>query len=125
MKLCGRGECIFQSIEKMIEKMKEEIARTQNIGYNDQLVVADIYYVTAYILSEACRLCFDVKREDCEPSTKFQKERLTMDTFIMLKQLKDDGFVAEEYGEELFNSLLKIKPEMKGLVEKDHAVGLV
>ena len=118
MKLCGREECIYDAVQKMIDKMKKEVAERQNIGYEGQIVVAKIYDITADILAEACRRNLKVNTENCEPSKQFKLEQLNMDTFILLNQLKDDGFISEEYKQTIFNSLTDMKPEIKEIVKE-------
>ena len=125
MQFCGREECIYKAIESMIEKMKEEIKKTQNIEYEEQLVVAQIYYVTAAILAEACRRNFRVRHEECEPSSKFEKNKISLDVFIMLNQLQEDGLISEEYKNQLVDALVKIKPSLKSTVEEDRNKGLI
>jgi argininosuccinate lyase len=48
-----------------------------------------------------------------------------MDAFILLKQLKDDGLISEEYYEKLFEGLIKIKPELEAQIREDRAKGLI
>lgn len=122
---CGRTECVFKAVEQMIEKMKEEIAAKQNIQYSEQIVVAEIYNLTASILAEACRRGFNVKLENCIESGKHKKREVSLDTFILLKQLKDDNLISAEYEENLFNFLVEIKPEIKEQVEKDRELGIL
>ena len=122
---CGRDECIFKAVETMIEKMKDEVAKKQNIPYPEQIVVAEIYNVTASTLAEACRRKFKIKLKDCVESEKHRKDKVSLDTFILLKQLEEDGLVSSEYAAELFDSLVKIKPEMKEKVEKDREMGIL
>lgn len=122
---CGRTECIFKAVEGMVEKMKEGIVAKQNIQYPEQVVVAGIYDLTASTLAEACRRGFKVRLENCIESEKHKDGKVTVDTFILLKQLKEDGLVAEEYESNLFNSLLEIEPEIKEQVEKDRELGIL
>lgn len=125
MKLCGRKECVCLAVEGMVNAMKEEIAKRQNIAYAEQIVVAKIYDVTAAILAEACRRNFGVDRQLCELSEKFQAEHLTLDTFILLNQMKEDGIISEEYKQILFDALIKIRPELQKLLEDDKTKGLI
>jgi len=122
---CGRTECIFKAVEGMVEKMKEEIATRQNIQYPEQIVVAGIYNLTASTLAEACRRGFKVRPENCIESEKHKEGQVTLDTFILLKQLKEDGLVAAEYEDKLFNSLLEMEPGIKDQVEKDRELGIL
>lgn len=125
MKLCGRDECIHKAMQDMINKMKGDVAERQAIAYNEQIVVAQIYDINAAILAEACRRNFKVKRGDCEPSQKFQQKHLTLDTFILLNQLEEDGYISEEHKQTIFDALVKIKPGIKKLIEGDRAKGLI
>jgi hypothetical protein len=124
MKLCGKEDCIYKAIEDMVNKMKEHIAKTQNIPYDDQIVVAKIYDLNTAVLSEACRRESGVAKDDCDPSRQFKLKNLSMDTFILLNQLKEDGFITEERKNTIFNALLKINPDMKEIIEKDRS-GLI
>lgn len=129
MRLCGRsdsgGECVGLAVHRMMDGMKKEVAERQNIAYSDQIVVAKIYDITAAILSEACRRNLGVDKQDCEPSEHFNSEHLTLDTFILLNQMKEDGIISEEYKQILFDALIKIKPELKKKVEEDRSLGLI
>lgn len=120
---CGRGECVFKAIEEMIARMKEEVAKRQNIPYKEQIVVAEIYNINANTLAEACRRKFKVSLENC--ITKSKKSQVSMDTFIFLNTLKEDGLISEEYKNELFDSLVEMKPEIKEQVEKDRGLGII
>ncbi len=125
MELCGRDECIYAVIQTMVNKMKEEVAQRQSISYGEQIVVAKIYDVTAAILAEACRRSLGVEKKNCEPSKQFKLKNLTMDTFILLNQLKDDGLITEKYKKTIFDALVKLKPEIKKQVEEDRNKGLI
>ncbi len=125
MKLCGKDECIHKAMQSMIDKMKGDVAERQAIAYNEQIVVAQIYDINAAILAESCRRNFKVKRGDCEPSKQFKLKHLTLDTFILLNQLKEDGYITEEHKQIIFDALIKIKPETKKLIEGDRAKGLI
>jgi len=118
-------ECIYNAIQNMIKRMKEEIARTQNIQYSEQIVVAEIYNIVANNLAEACRVFHNGKKENCTAPGKLKKSEITLDTFILLKQLREDNAISEEYSNQLFETLLKINPAIKEQVEKDRAVGLI
>ncbi len=117
MKLCGREECVYAAAQNMINKMKEEVVQRQSIVYEGQIVVAKIYDVIASILAEACRRNFAIDRANCEPSNQFHQESLTLDTFILLNQLKEDGFIGEEYKSVIFEALIKIDPEVQKIIE--------
>lgn len=125
MKLCGREECIYAFVHKMIDTMKKDLAERQSIALSEQIVVARIYEITANILSEACRQNFNVDKGDCEPSNLCDLDKLTLDTFILLNQLKEDGYITEEYKKVLFDSLLKMKPEIEKIVEGGASTGLI
>ena len=125
MKLCGREECIYQFVHKMIDNMKKDLAERQSIALSEQIIVARIYEITANILSEACRNNFKIDKKDCDPSALCDKEKLTLDTFILLNQLKEDGYITEEYKKILFDSLVKIKPEMEKVVKDGESTGLI
>ncbi|MEM5879633.1 MAG: hypothetical protein QXU74_04050 [Candidatus Aenigmatarchaeota archaeon] len=117
-------DCALKAVEEVIEKMKEEIAKTQNIPYPEQIVVAEIYNVVARVLCEACSKQ-GAKKENCRPEGMKKGDELTMDAFILLKQLKDDGLLSEEYYERLFEGLIKIKPELEKQVREDRTRGLI
>lgn len=121
---CGREECVFKAIKDMIQKMKEDIAKTQNIAYPEQIVVADIYKITASSLAEACRKCFRINLENCEEE-EHREPNITIDTFILLKTLEEENLISSEYKEKIFETLLKMKPELKERVEKDRESGLI
>ena len=121
---CGRTECVFKAVQEMIEKMKGEIVSKQNIGYPEQIVVADIYNITASTLAEACRVNFKISLENCVEKEKHKKAEVTMDTFILLKTVNDDGLINEEYKNNLFDALVKINPSLKEQVEKDRDLGI-
>jgi len=117
-------ECAFRAVQEMIARMKEEIARTQNIQYPAQIAVAEIYNVVARILGEACKRQLG-EREGCVAEPMKKEDKLTMDTFILLKQLKEDNLLSEEYYEQLFEGLIKMKPELEEQVRQDRAKGLI
>jgi hypothetical protein len=117
-------DCALKAVQNMIARMKEEIAKSQNIPYPEQIVVAEIYNVVARILCEACKR-ENARKEDCKPEEMKKSDELTMDAFILLKQLKDDGLISEEYYEKLFEGLIKIKPELEAQVREDRAKGLI
>lgn len=121
---CGRIECIFKAVKDMIEKMKEEIVKTQNIAYPEQLTVAEIYNITASTLAEACRKNFKIDLENCVEKENHKDSKVSMDTFILLKTMVDDGLINEEYKNKIFEMLLKINPDLKEKVEKDKALGI-
>ncbi|HKZ45336.1 MAG TPA: hypothetical protein VJ343_01380 [archaeon] len=122
---CGRTECIFRSVQGMIDKMKEDIVARQNIQYPEQVVVAGIYDLTASILSEACRRGFKIRLENCIESGNHKESKVALDTFILLKQLEEDNLVSSEYGSILFNSLIEMEPSIKDQVEKDRELGIL
>jgi hypothetical protein len=121
---CGRTECIFKAVENMINRMKEEIVRTQNITYPEQIRVAEIYNVVASTLAEACRKNFKIQLENCAEKEKHRPAQISMDTFILLKTIVDDELITEEYKEQILEMLLKMSPELKEKVEKDRALGI-
>ena len=124
---CGRAAdaCVYKSVEKLVDQMKKEIIDRQNIQYPEQLTVAEIYNVVASTLAEACRRKIRVKLCDCLESDKHKQPEVTMDTFILLKQMQEDGYITEEMQAELFATLTEMKPELKQKVEDDHARGLI
>jgi len=128
MKLCGRNksdECVYAAIQSMINKMKEQLAERQSMLHAEQIVVAKIYDITATILAEACRRNFGIAKSACEPSKQFKLKYLTLDTFILLNQLKEEGLVSEEYKQTIFKALIKVKPEIKKLIKADMSRGLI
>jgi hypothetical protein len=120
---CERTECVFKSIENMINKMKEEVAARQSIIHPEQIRVAEIYYITAKTLAEACRRMNKKSIEECV--VKEKNFDVSMDTFILLSRMKEDGYISEEYAEKLFESLIKMKPEIEEKVREDRAKGLI
>ncbi len=122
---CGREECVFKAIKDMIQRMKEDIAKTQNIAYPEQIVVASIYNITASSLAEACRKCFRIDLENCEEASEHREANVSMDTFILLKTLEEEKLISSEYKEKIFEMLLKMKPELREKVEKDREMGLI
>jgi len=120
---CGRNECIFKAVQEMITGMKEEVAKRQNIVHSEQIVVAEIYNVNANSLAEACRRKFKINLKNC--ITQNKKSQLTMDTFIFLNTLKEDGLITEEYKNKLFDSLVEMNPKLKEKVEKDRELGIL
>ena len=113
---CKREECIYKAVEEVVKKMKEEVADQTGLNPED-IVVAEIYYIVASTLAEACRKQFEVKLENCLEVEKHKKTDISMDTFILLNSLSEDGFISKEYKVDLFNTLIKMKPEMKKLIE--------
>ncbi|MEM7821240.1 MAG: hypothetical protein QXX38_00255 [Candidatus Aenigmatarchaeota archaeon] len=120
---CGRKECVFSSIEEMIKKMKEEVARKQNIVFPEQIVVAEIYNINASTLAEACRRRFKIFSEKC--IVKDRRINVNIDTFIFLKTIEEEGIISKEYKNELFESLLEMRPEIKEIVKKDKELGIL
>jgi len=128
MKLCGRDEsdeCVYAAVRSMINKMKEQLAERQSIPHAEQIVVAKIYDISATILAEACRRKFGISKAACEPSKQFKIKYLTLDTFILLNQLKEEKLISEEYKQTIFKSLTKVKPEIKKLLKDDMHRGLI
>lgn len=121
---CGRVECVFKAVDDMIKKMKDEIVKTQNIAYPEQLRVAEIYNVTASTFAEACRKTFKIDLENCVEKENHKNSKVSMDTFILLKTMVDDGLINEEYKNKIFEMLLKMNPDLKEKVEKDRGLGI-
>jgi hypothetical protein len=120
-----KKECVYQAIMDMIEKMKKDIAKTQNILYPEQIKVAEIYYVLAKTLAKACRKAFGKKLDHCTAPNDLENVDVTLDSFILLKQLREDKLISEDYAEKIFNALLEMKPELREKVLKDRAKGLL
>jgi hypothetical protein len=120
---CERTECIFKSVDEMINKMREEVAKKQSIMHPEQVRVAEIYYLTANTLSEACRRMGNKKLDECV--TQEKNFDVTMDTFILLSRMKEDVIISEKYFEELFESLVKMKPELEKKIREDKEKGLI
>ncbi len=118
-------ECVYRAIQEMITKMKQDIARTQNIQYSEQIVVAEIYNMVANNLAEACKVLNKGKKENCPAPDKLKKSEITLDTFILLKQITEERMISKEYSAQLFEALLKMNPAIKDQVERDRASGLV
>jgi len=118
-------ECAYKAVMDMIEKMKEEIVRVQNISYPEQIRVAEIYYVVADTLSEACEVFHGKKQEHCSAKDTDKKIDVSMDTFILLSRLKEDGYISEEYADKLFEGLIKMKPGLEAQVRQDKGRGLL
>jgi len=121
---CGRAECIFKAVQDMINRMKEEIIKTQNIAYPEQVRVAEIYNIVASTMSEACRKNFKIPLDNCMEKENHKSPRVSMDTFILLKTMLDDALITEEYKDQIFEMLLKMNPELKEKVEKDRDLGI-
>jgi hypothetical protein len=119
------AECAYKAILDMIEKMKEEISKKQNIPYPEQIRVAKIYYVVADTLAEACKIFHGKRQEHCSAKEIDKKFDVSMDTFILLSRLKEDGFISEEYANKLFEGLIKMKPELEAKVRQDREIGLI
>ncbi|MEM5853924.1 MAG: hypothetical protein QXS37_04600 [Candidatus Aenigmatarchaeota archaeon] len=117
-------ECALGAVNEMIRRMKEELIKTQNIAYPEQIVVAEIYNVTARVLCEACKRQSGMK-EDCKTEGMKKGDEVNMDAFILLKQLKEDGLISEVYYEKVFEGLLKMKPELEKKVKEDREIGLL
>lgn len=117
-------DCTLKAVQDMIASMREEIAKAQQIPYPEQIVVAEIYNVVARILCEACKRG-SARKEGCKPEEIKKSDEITMDAFILLKQLKDDEAISEEYYEKIFESLVKMKPELENQVRGDQAKGLL
>jgi hypothetical protein len=120
---CGRTECVYNIVIQMINKMTLEVASRQNIQYPEQIRVAQIYYLTASTLAEACRRKFRIELKDCIESKEHKPADVSIDTFILLNQLKQDDEITPEYEEALFQSLTEMKPELKDRVETDRGKG--
>lgn len=119
----SKKECVYKAIMEMIQRMKEDVVKRQSIAYPEQVEIAKIYYIVADTLAEACKLAHGKRPEHCK--AKEGKADVSYDTFILLKQLKEDGYISEEYANKLFVSLVKMKPELKETVEKDRERGLL
>jgi Asp-tRNA(Asn)/Glu-tRNA(Gln) amidotransferase A subunit family amidase len=119
-----KAECVYEAVQKMIADMKEQVAKTQNIKYPEQLRVAEIYNVVANNLAVACRTRYG-KIDSCKAPEDVKNSEITMDTFIMLTQLKQDGLISEEYFNALFEGLVKMKPELEPQVRADREKGLL
>jgi len=119
-----KTECVFEAVQKMINEMKEQVAKTQNIQYPEQIRVAEIYNVVARNLAVACKKQYG-KIDNCKAPADVKNDEITMDTFIMLTQLKQDGLISEEYFEDLFEGLIKMKPELESQVRSDREKGLL
>lgn len=65
------------------------------------------------------------KKENCAAPDKLKKSNVTLDSFILLKQITDEKMISEEYSAQLFETLLKMNPEIKEQVEKDRAPGII
>ena len=119
------SECAFRAVQELIERMKQEVVERQNVTYPEQIVVADIYTVTARTLAEACRATFG-KKEGCDyTDEKKSKVEVSMDTFILLKQLKEDNLISEEYYNGLFEGLIKLNPEIEKQAREDRSKGII
>jgi hypothetical protein len=122
---CGKTECVFRAIDEMVRKMKGDIAEKQHIQYPEQIVVAGIYDLTASTLAEACRRSSKTEIGCCLEKDKRLDVKASIDTFILLRQLKDEDLVSAECEEMLFKSLLEMNPSLKEQVEKDRELGIL
>jgi len=118
-------ECVYQAIMDMIERMKQDIAKSQTILYPEQIKVAEIYYIVAKSLAKACENAFGKRMEHCRAPKNLGNVNVTLDSFILLKQLREDKLISEEYAEKIFNALLEMNPELREKVLKDKARGLL
>ena len=118
-------ECVFRAVQELIEKMKQGVVDKQNVTYPEQIVVAEIYNIVARTLAEACKAEFGSK-EGCDyTEEKKGKTEITMDTFILLRQLKEDNLISEEYYNGLFEGLIKLNPEIEKQARDSRATGLI
>ncbi|MEM5793901.1 MAG: hypothetical protein QXS48_03440 [Candidatus Aenigmatarchaeota archaeon] len=122
---CKREECIFKAVHELIEKMKSEVVKQQQIAYPEQIVVAEIYNITASTLAKACRKAFNISLDNCLEKNAHREPEVSMDTFILLKTIVDDNLITQDYKEKLFNALVELKPELKEKVEKDKELGIL
>ena len=120
---CGRSECIFKAVEKVIKEMKKEVSVLKKIPL-EEIEIAKIYYVVASTLAEACKKSFKIKPENCLDVEKY-KPFVSLDTFILLSRLKEDELISEDYEKEIFNTLLEMNPEIRKFVENDRKRGLL
>lgn len=122
---CGRDECVYRAIKEMVEKMKKELVHRNPLQAADegQIVVAKIYDIVASVLAKACRNHYKKRINKCLDTVNVRE--VTMDVFILLKQLKEENYISEEYYKILSDSLVKMKPEIKELVEMDRAGGIL
>lgn len=122
---CGRDECVYRAIKEMVEKMKKEVVQRNPLqGANEgDIVVAKIYDIVASVLAKACRNHYKKRINKCLDTVNVRN--VSMDVFILLRQLKDDKYITEEYYNILSDSLVKMKPEIKELVDMDRAGGIL
>lgn len=116
-------DCAFAAVVEMIGRMKKEVAEMQKIAYPEQIVVAEIYNVVARVLCEACRKA-NLNKENCKGEGMRKSDEVSMDSFILLKQLREDNMISEEYYDKIFESLVKLKPELEEKVRKDKEAGI-
>lgn len=118
------NECAFRAVKEMIERMKREVARAQNIQYPEQIAVAKIYDVVADTLAEACKKIHQGRPDGCA-CNEDKTAVITYDMFILLHQLKEDALLSEKYADALFEQLLKMNPDLEDVIRKDREKGLV
>ncbi len=117
-------DCALKAVREIIEKMKSEIAKAQKIPYPEQIKVAEIYNIVARVLCETCKKQIG-KKEECEPENMRAGDEINLDSFILLKQLKDEKLISEEYYEKMFEGLIKMRPELERIVREDRAKGFL
>ena len=120
-----QNECVFKAVQDMLQRMKEDIATRQSILHVDQIRVAEIYNLMSYSLAEACKIHSEKIPEHCTLKDRNKKPEVTIDTFIFLNQLKDDGLISEQYYDNIFESLIKINPDIEKKVREDKSRGFL
>jgi len=119
-----KKECAYQAIKDLVESMKNDVAQKANIP-KGQIVIADIYNVVADTLAEACKKAFGKKFEHCQCQNPGKNISISMDTFILLKTILEDGKISEEYKARIFEQLIKMNPSLKSKVVQDFESGFL
>ena len=110
-----KGDCAFKAIKDMIEGMKSDFAQKANVP-KDQIVVANIYNIVADTLAEACKKAFGKRLGHCHCQNSGQNISVSMDTFILLNTIFEDGMITEGYKAKIFEQLIKMNPSLKNKV---------
>jgi len=111
----GRKDCAYKAIKDMIENMKNDIAQKANVP-KDQIVVANIYNIVADTLAEACMKAFGKRLGNCICQSSGKNTSVSMDTFILMNTIFEDGMVTEGYKAKIFEQLIKMNPSLKNKV---------
>lgn len=111
-----KKDCAYKAIKDMIENMKNDIAQKANVS-KDQIVVANIYNIVADTLAETCKKAFGKRLEHCHCQNSGKNVSVSMDTFILLNTIFEDGMITEGYKAKIFEQLIKTNPSFRNKVK--------